>query len=268
MTPKIKQILSQCGINEVGICKFSDIENHLLPCRARDLLPHNASSVIVVLFPYYAGEVAGSNISKYAWGRDYHRVCGELLAEAVQELQKQFAGEEFVPFVDNSPIPEVKAAYLAGLGDSGDHGLLISPTFGSFVFIGCIVTTLELMPSRAGGSCSHCGNCVKACPTGALAENGRFNKEKCLSSITQQKGTLTEVEAKMIAQSGCVWGCDVCQTVCPHNQGIPKTSIPDFGENLLPILTEKWINTNQIPTDRAFFWRGKEILLRNLGILK
>jgi epoxyqueuosine reductase len=268
MLNQIKTIMSQNNMPETGICRFSDIENSLISCRAKQQLPQTPKSIIVTLFPYYIGEILGSNISKYAWSRDYHKVCGEMLANVAYRLHDTWGDENSVPFIDNSPIPEVKAAQLAGLGVIGENGLLISHEYGSFVFIGSIVTTLELMPSNAGGECNHCGICVRACPTGAISENEKFNKELCLSYITQKKGKLTDFEKREITKSGCIWGCDICQNVCPRNIGIKKTFIKDFYENLYPIITENNINSIDLPQERAFFWRGKDIISQNLGIMK
>ena len=195
-------------------------------------------------------------------------VCGELLANAAHLLHDTFGDENFVPFIDNSPIPEVKAAALAGLGVIGKNGLLISEEYGSFVFIGSIVTTLEVAPPKAYSECDHCGKCIRACPTGAISETEKFKKELCLSYITQKKGQLSDFEREKIAENGCIWGCDICQNACPKNIGIKKTFIQDFRENLYPILSENQINSNDLPPKRAFFWRGKDTILRNLSIIR
>lgn len=249
-----------------GVCRFEDILP-LRQCRKKSLLPENLKSVIVRLFPYHADGLENRNVARYACLSDYHRVCGGLLQELTDRLSDKYPGEEFVPFIDDSPVPEVRAAYLAGLGSIGMHGMLIHEQYGSRVFIGAIVTTLEIEPSaNTQKACLNCGRCVAACPTGAL-ENGKpLNKERCRSHITQKKGPLTDWETAQIKDGGFVWGCDICADVCPLNQNLPITPVMEFRENVVPVLTRE--NLDAAITDKPYAWRGKDVLLRNIGILE
>ena len=128
---KIREILQTQHLFHFGCCRYEDTLP-LLECRAKARLPQAAKSIIVVLFPYYIGEKENANLSKYARVPDYHHVAGKLLQNACDMLHMAFADESFSAFADNSPIREVRAAYLAGLGVIGRHGLLINSRFGSY----------------------------------------------------------------------------------------------------------------------------------------
>ena len=106
-----------------GICRFADLPP-LLECRAKQRLPENAQSVLVCLFPYYTGEHPERNISRYAMVTDYHLIAGEYLQRFCEALRQQFPNNRFEPFTDNSPVPEVRSALLAGLGRRGKNGLM------------------------------------------------------------------------------------------------------------------------------------------------
>ncbi len=250
----------------VGICPFARVENALLPCAASARLPRHTQSLIVALFPYYLGEEAyrGANISRYACVPDYHAVVLHRLERLCVSLREKYPQEEFVPFCDNSPIPEVRAAQYAGLGSVGKNGLLLHPVFGSYVFIGAIACTLALPAAetqRADG-CTGCLRCKAACPNGALGETAFF-RVRCLSHITQKKGALTEEEQALLRASGCAWGCDICQTVCPQNRVLPLTPIPEFRTRLRCRIT-----TGEPLEGRAYAWRGRDGIGRNLRYIK
>lgn len=249
----------------VGVCSFKHFENALIPCRAINRIPDNAKSVIVYLFPYYLGEgnYKNINLSKYAVSEDYHIICGEYLKKAAAELSLLYPQNSFSCFCDNSPIDEVKAACLAALGVKGENSLFINEEYGSFCFIGEIVTDLEL-PCENGEikGCIKCGKCKSTCINNALC-NGSVEKERCLSSITQKKGELTAEEEALIRKNGCVWGCDICQNVCPMNENIKATPIPEFYKNA----KANYEGEADYNEKRAFSWRKAEVINRNLKIL-
>ena len=257
----MEKILS--GVSPLfGYCPFESIKNRLIDCRGRQKLPENAETIIVFLFPYYLGDgkYEGYDISKYAVVPDYHDVILPLLQNACDRLKEKFPNEEFVTFTDNSPIPEVNVAVYAGLGVKGRNGLFISKEYGSWVFIGEIVTTLKIKAERHEiKSCIGCNKCAEACPTGSITAEG-VNKETCLSHVTQRKGELTQEEKKLIIKSGCLWGCDICQNVCPMNINI-KTNLHKVFKSDIRLTADA-----DILDGRAYGWRGRKTIERNINI--
>lgn len=246
-----------------GICSFDKIESRLIECRAKSRLPEDAKSVIVACFPYLLdeSEYQNLNISKYAVVADYHEVALNRLNAAAKELKTLFPEHEFAAFADNSPIPEVSAACLAGLGVRGINSLLITEKYGSFVFIGEIVTTLALNGVDAAEKpCLSCGKCIKACPASAISESG-VDKSKCLSAITQKKGALSDAEERLMKECGCVWGCDICQDICPMNKNAAVTEIEEFLSSPIPS-----IDSGCSLDGRAYEWRGRKVIERNIAI--
>lgn len=249
----------------MGVCSFKNLQNNLIPCRAIERIPKNAKSVIVVLFPYYLGEkfYENLNISKYAVPEDYHIICGEYLKKITKSLEELYPQNNFQFFCDNSPVNEVKAATLAGLGVKGENSLLINEKYGSFCFIGEIVTDLEIpCEDKEIESCKKCGLCKKKCINQAITTYG-VEKEKCLSETTQKKGELTESEEKLIKKSGCIWGCDICQDICPMNKNIEHSPIKEFYETA----KSTYNGDEDYNKSRAYSWRKKDVINRNLKIV-
>lgn len=247
-----------------GVCDFAPFAEHVLPCRAAKRIPDGAQSILVALFPYYLGEDAyeDSNISRYAVVPDYNDFLRDMLCEAAAELSELVPNEQFAAFCGNSPLPEVAAAVKAGLGTRGRNGLLLTERYGSWVFIGEIVTTMHLTPAEKELQlCDSCDLCIRACPTGALSESG-FDDTLCLSAITQQKKPLTPQQEEMIRQTGCAWGCDICQKACPKNKGVMTTEIELF---LNGVKTRA--EHGEDLEGRAYGWRGAKVIERNLDIL-
>ena len=260
----IAEILEKHQIAAYGSVDFAELLP-LLECRAKGRLPANAQSVLVCLFPYYTQEQEKRNISRYAVVEDYHVVVINCLTEVCEALSERFAPHIFVPFTDNSPIREVDAAIKAGLGMRGKNQLLIHPVYGSYVFIGEIVTDM-VIPSETQLpiECMGCGRCILACPGGAIGENG-IDREKCLSHITPKKGELTEQEIRMIKSGNLIWGCDICQEVCPHNQNVQPTAVPGFQDNQIAEVAYSQIK--ELVKTRAFGFRGSKVVERNYEIL-
>lgn len=259
-------IAEDCGCTQWGVCSFSAIEDSLLECRKKSMLPENSKTVICILFPYLMKNYGEKlNISRYAVPEDYHNVLGGLLRIMCEKLEKRFNGCKFVPFADNSPIPEVKAAAFSGLGVIGKNSLLINKIYGSWIFIGEIVTDLDVKHSSFTAvekHCIGCNRCIVSCPAKAISENGGINSEKCLSAVTQRKGELTESEIRAIEKSGCIWGCDICQEVCPMNSKAKTEPLKEFTENCVFTLTGETSIKG-----RAFGWRGRAVINRNLEII-
>lgn len=235
-------------------------------CRAGQRLPAGAKSILVCLFPYYVGDYPNRNLSRYAIVDDYHTITRKLLNKAVDILRKEFPKHSFESFIDSSPVREVYAGYLAGLGFIGKNGQLITEDYGSYCFIGEIVSTLELpaaIPSVK--TCGACSLCINACPNGAIGKKGRINTAECRSQITQKKGELSAFEQQSIVQGGFAWGCDICTDVCPFNRNPKSTPINDFYCNIVPILTLD--NYSELYKTRAYGWRGASVLERNLRLI-
>ena len=246
-----------------GICPFEKISDGLIECRAKSRLPENAKTVIVACFPYLLDNSAYKdiNISKYAVVTDYHEVAISRLEKAVSQLQKLYPENKFSAFADNSPIPEVRAACFSGLGVKGVNSLLITKNFGSYVFIGEIVTDLELeYDEHSVSDCIKCGKCIKACPSSAINEN-TFDRQSCLSEVTQKKGELSEKEATLMKECGCIWGCDICQDICPMNKNASATEIEEFLSS--PVAH---VSDGCSLEGRAYEWRGRKVIERNISI--
>lgn len=261
---RIRPYLEEAGLTETGAVPFASCLP-LLECRAKTRLPEKARSVIVCAFPYYTGEWEGRNLSRYAIVPDYHRAALGLLTPVCEKLRRDFSAE-FVPFADNSPIREADAALRAGLGVLGENSLLISTRYGSWVFLGEIVTDLPLeYTEQPVKKCMGCGACAKACPGGCIS-HGKIEESRCLSAITQTKRDLTPEETELVKQGGLVWGCDRCQEVCPHNKNAEKTPLPAFLADVRPVLSREDVAAGV--KERAYGFRGPKPLLRNLEILK
>ncbi len=253
---------------------MSDAEKltELLRSRAKTLnLPaigfgrHAGRYAVCCLFPYYH-EDGPSRLSIYARSRDYHVIVVEKLRELMAPVD---ASAEI--FVDKGPHEDIEVAVKCGLGIVGRNGLLIHPSLGSFCFIGYTLTARSLIPSSPlGGTCLSCNACLRSCPGNALSANGSFDASRCASALTQKKGALTDEEKSIIRKSGYVFGCDICQTVCPHN--CTACAMNEFLTNRITSLSSKTLSSMSNADFRssygnyAFAWRGKAVLLRNLAL--
>lgn len=271
-TGKVKEIASKILSGKeafpFGICSFEQILP-CLECRAKQRIPQDAASVLVCLFPYYTGEHKERNISRYAMVTDYHMIAGEYLNRFCKALQEVFPQNQFESFTDNSPIREVSAAFHAGLGRRGKNGLILHPKYGSYVFIGEVVTDLVLQPDQPlnPGECIGCRKCQNVCPQGALQSDGSVCLERCRSHITQKKGELTDWEIGQIQDGGLIWGCDICNDVCPMNQEAKVlTPVPEFLESTVAVLDAQI--AERLLKTRAYNYRGKKTILRNIQLLE
>jgi epoxyqueuosine reductase QueG len=253
---EIERIVGSCGI-----CSFEKIKDHLIDCRKKAEIPQNAKSVILFTFPYKVKEEKPLNISRYAAVLDYHTLAAEILNKYCQKLKETYKNNAFVSFADNSPVPEVYASVKAGLGVLGKNGLLITKEYGSFVFIGEIVTDLKIeSDSNEFKNCIGCKKCIDACPSKAISETG-LNRNSCLSEVTQRKGELSDAEKALMKECGCVWGCDICQDICPMNKNAAETKIEEFLSSAKPN-----VSLGCELTDRAYEWRGRKVIERNISI--
>ena len=260
---ELREILKNRG--SVSLCE-PDIEKRIDPF----LLMPEVKSIIVCLFSYCLRQ--NTKISEYAMGLDYHTVIKSRLG-AVSEFLKD-KGYLSEVYVDNTPLPDRYLAYLAGLGFFGKNGMLINEKYGSKVFIGYIMTDCELEADKSCNNayCIGCNKCIAACPGGAIGENFGFDENKCVSFLTQKKGELTKGEAEIIKKSGYVWGCDICQNVCPYNYTAPLTELDEFCQSIIRDISIDDDMTNREFRERygnrAFAWRGRAVLKRIIDLYK
>ncbi|MBI2981491.1 MAG: tRNA epoxyqueuosine(34) reductase QueG, partial [Deltaproteobacteria bacterium] len=169
------------------------------------------------------------SISSYAWGEDYHRIIGEKLTELSEFIKREIDPDAMTKnHVDTGPILERSYAARAGLGWIGKNSCLINNGVGSFFFLGEILTTVALDDDQpAFDQCGSCTKCLDACPTGALPEPGVLDAPKCISYLTiEHKGGFTDEQKKMVGDH--LYGCDICQEVCPYNDRIQASSDKAF----------------------------------------
>lgn len=250
-----------------GITSFEEPDLDRRTCPKLTL--SGAKSIIVCLFPYYSGTQKDCNISKYACIADYHIVAKERLEKISAFIKTQCPDANTVCYADNGPLVDKYLAYQAGLGFYGKNTLLINEKYGSYVFIGYIITNLSLAPDAPlAKRCQKCGRCIKACPGNALSTDCGLHPEQCVSYITQQKN-ITEKQKQILLHQPFVYGCDACQDVCPHNQNVPETPIDEFKKIKLPKLSYDALSSM---SNREFLsaykhfpfaWRGKGAILKN-----
>jgi epoxyqueuosine reductase len=266
-TEQVKRQALALGFDKVGIASAADppdltsLRAWLAAGMAADMawmadprrmdpervLPGVQSLVCVALNYYtptcHSRDPAKGKISRYAWGRDYHRVLGRRLKQLHLWMQAQFPDYRGRFYVDTGPVAEKPWAMQAGLGWIGKNGLLLTREYGSWVFLGVILTTLPLIPDRPHTAhCGTCSRCLEACPTQAIVSPGVVDSRRCIAYHTLESHA-EQIPAE-IAQNLHNWvaGCDICQEVCPWNQRFARPSrIPDFQPypwNVAPDLQE------------------------------
>ena len=248
-------IAKSIGIDKIGITKDG-----------------SGMTIIAALFPYYVSDESG-NVAMYARGRDYHKVNSEKLKILCKFLNGNGAKVCSI-FVDNAARNDREAANHAGLAFWGRNNILINDEYGSYFTIGQIVTDLSMEPDFPDTrTCQNCGECAKACPSGGLSD-GKYDKSICISDISQKKGKLTAREEELLKSAETVWGCDICLTVCPHNENLVTTALPELMENRITNLVLRDIDSLTAAEflekyqQYAFAWRGVDVVKRNLKILQ
>lgn len=284
----------------IDICRFTDSEpllnleayltyrkenNIATGFEERDLMKRidpklalsSCKSIIVVAISYKldieekpAYRLKGG-LSKSSWGIDYHKVLGEKIKALIDEIKKE-KDFQYRYFVDTGPLIDRELAKKAGVGYYGKNSSIINDEYGSFIFLGYILTDLEIEKDKAvEEKCGECDLCLRACPTGALEDAYTLNPKRCISYLTQTKEHIpSELRDKMGIK---IYGCDTCQNVCPKNRGIKLSREMQF----YPEKTKGYIDIEELLTisNREFkrkyghisgSWRGKKILKRNAVI--
>lgn len=208
-------------------------------------------------------------LSRSSWGMDYHIVLKKRMESLVKEIEKVILFN-YKCFVDTGPLVDREIARKSGIGYYGKNCSIINDEYGSFIFLGYILTDLDIedYSTPAENKCGDCNRCIKACPTGALEEPYKVNPKKCISYLTQTRDTIPyELRNKMGSK---IYGCDTCQMACPKNKDIIKPNHEEF----LPIVTKGYVNIEELLFmsnkefkkkygDMSGSWRGKNILRRN-----
>lgn len=232
------------------------------------LLVPGAKSVISLLMNYYpaaAQEPGNPKVSKYAWGKDYHEVIRKKLNAFLGKIREEIGDINGRGFVDSAPILERSWAKRSGLGWVGKNGNLITKKNGSFFFIATIVCDLELEPDPPFSTdhCGSCTRCIDACPTDAILPNREIQGNQCISYYTiELKEALIPAAAHHKFQDW-MFGCDICQDVCPWNRFSKPTKEPAFEplEEILQFSLADW----QALTEESFRTMFKNSPLKRAG---
>lgn len=242
------------------------------------MLLEDARCIVCIAVPYRTASPSGGplsgRVSTYAWSRDYHATLRTML-QALVEVLDAHAGRPVARAVcDTAPLGERARAAAAGLGWVGKHTNLISPAAGSYVFLGEIVTSLDLpvdLPLRK--TCGSCARCVTACPTSALRGDYTIDARRCIADLNQRTDAIPRDLRPYIGD--WIWGCDICQTVCPPNERSRVAGRAEFGPyapevaapDLVALLHLKSGEFKRRYRPTAMGWRGAAVLRRNAAIV-
>lgn len=263
-----QQLNYQSGFEE------SNIELRTVPT----LLLEEAESIIAIAIAYPSrmedapsgkkGERRGI-FCRASWGTDYHTVLREKLRLIEAFLEEKVPGVKMRSMVDTGELSDRAVAERAGIGWSGKNCSIITPEFGSYVYLGEMITNIPFEPDeQMEDQCGECRLCIDVCPTGAIVQAGQLNSHKCVAFQTQTKGFLPDEFREKIGNR--IYGCDTCQTVCPKNKGKKNwlheafKPEPELAKPLLKPLLQ--ISNKEFKTQFGYMsgsWRGKKPIQRN-----
>lgn len=288
----------EIGIDKIGICSaepFDELRERLIEHRDKgydsgfeekdiekrvdpSLTVPGAQSIISIAMAYPSkmpknpAQAAGAHrgiMAKVAWGQDYHHVLKDRLQKLKTFLMERLPDATAEIMVDTGVLSDRAVAERAGLGWIGKNTALITPEFGSWVYLGEIVTDIflprdEPMPD----GCGECTRCLDACPTSALVQPRQLDAQSCIAYLTLTRGSLAEEYREKIGTR--LYGCDTCQTVCPYNKGINTTHHEEFQPDpekskplLKPLLQMTKSQFREKFGTSSAAWRGKKPIQRN-----
>lgn len=263
--------------NELGFesgFEEKDIEKRTHP----DLLLPEAKSIIAIALAYPTKMKDAPQSTKSerrglfcraSWGEDYHTILRSKMAELEAFILQKVPDARLVSMVDTGELSDRAVAERAGIGWNGKNCSIITEEFGSYVYLGEIITTLPIPPDQPiTEQCGTCTKCIDACPTGAIVQGGQLDSNKCIAFVTQTKTFLADQFREKLGNR--LYGCDTCQQVCPKNKGKDfhrhEEMEPD-PEVVKPLLKKLLFISNrefkEVFGSLSGAWRGKKPLQRN-----
>lgn len=239
----IKEFSFSIGINKVGFAKYrvfdteiklyenwlslgynasmDYLERNIEKRRDLSLILPEIKSVIVFALSYNTGfqhKSGNFKISRYAWGDDYHKIFEKKLKKVANFIKQSVDNFKYKIYVDTGPVLEKLWAIEAGIGWQGKNSLVLSKELGSYFFIGIMLVNLDFEPDRkVVDHCGRCNRCIQSCPTQAIVEPKVVDSRKCISFWTIEKKVTEDIPTNLDLK-GWIFGCDICQEVCPWNK--------------------------------------------------
>lgn len=268
------RLIRQQELNYQSGFEEPDIEKRVTP----SLLLEEPRSIISVALAYPSkmkfhiegkkGERRGI-FCRASWGMDYHHILRERLKKLEEFILTKLPEARVKSMVDTGELSDRAVAERAGIGWSGKNCAIITPEYGSYVYLGEMITSIPFKPDiPLEDQCGNCNKCIEACPTGALVQGGQINAQHCIGFLTQTKGFIPDKFRDKIGNR--IYGCDSCQTACPVNKGKnfhfheEMEAEPEIAKPLLkPMLKMSNREFKNIFGHVAGSWRGKKPIQRN-----
>lgn len=298
---EIKEAAASFGIDEIGFASADPfvslkaiLQNHRdlgyesgfeesdLDKRVTPALPSAEPASLISIAVAYSSKMTDAPknepgkyrgvLSRSSWGKDYHQVLREAMGKLEAFIRERVPEAVLESMVDTGALVDRAVAERAGIGFSGKNCCIISPKWGSWIFLGDMVTNIPFPPDTpVTEDCGDCTLCIDACPTGALVGPGQLNAQRCISFLTQTKGFLTDEIMRKIGNR--LYGCDTCQVICPKNKGKHWSHHEDLRPDpdkdrplLLPILDLSNREFKEKFGESAAAWRGRKPIQRNAVI--